>query len=88
MEIDTKAREKEQLLAGLAMHTGTEHWFQHWTGRFVYTEGVRYLAGFRQRSRQIAIPGTVLLGHDSAPGRGSTADGMRRVRWGSDFGAV
>lgn len=26
------------------MHTGTETWFQHWTGRFTYTEGVQYLA--------------------------------------------
>jgi hypothetical protein len=35
---------KEDLLAGLAMFTGTETWFRHWSGRFTYTEGVKYLA--------------------------------------------
>jgi hypothetical protein len=42
---------------------------------------------FRQRSRQRAIPGTVLPGHDCA-WTGSKADGMRRMRRGSDFGAA
>ena len=41
----------------------------------------------RQRSRQTAISRTVLWGM-VAPGRGSTSDGMRRLRWGSDFGAA
>jgi len=35
---------KEDLLAGLAMFTGTETWFRHWSGRFTYTEGLKYLA--------------------------------------------
>jgi hypothetical protein len=35
---------KDELLLGLAMHTGSETWFRHWSGRFVYTEGVQYLA--------------------------------------------
>ena len=35
---------KEELAAGLALHTGTTCWFRHWTGRLVYTEGVQFLA--------------------------------------------
>jgi hypothetical protein len=43
MQTNTDRRKKD-LLAGLAMHTGTATWFRHWTGSLVYTEGVKYLA--------------------------------------------
>ncbi len=43
MEV-TKADRKEAILNGLAGHIGTEQWFRHWSRRFTYTEGVRYLA--------------------------------------------
>jgi hypothetical protein len=33
-----------KLLAALAMHTGSESVFRHWTRRIVYTEGVQDLA--------------------------------------------
>ena len=35
---------KARLLASLAMHTGSESVFRHWTGLLVYTEGVQDLA--------------------------------------------
>ena len=38
-----KARH-EKLLAGLDGFHGTERWFRHWTRRFTYTEGIKYLA--------------------------------------------
>lgn len=39
------AREKgEKLAASLAMHTGSESVFRHWTRHLVYTEGVKDLA--------------------------------------------
>lgn len=38
------ANKKAKLLASLAMHTGSECVFRHWTGRLVYTEGVEDLA--------------------------------------------
>jgi len=44
MQTNTQDRRKHELLAGLAMHTGTETWFRHWTGRLVYTDGLKYLA--------------------------------------------
>jgi hypothetical protein len=44
MDTTAQDKRKEELLAGLAMHTGTETWFRHWTGRCTYTEGVKYLA--------------------------------------------
>jgi hypothetical protein len=33
-----------ELKAGLAMHTGSEVWYRHWTNELVYTEGIEYLA--------------------------------------------
>ena len=44
MQTDTQDRKREELLAGLAIHTGSEQVFRHWTRRFAYTEGVQYLA--------------------------------------------
>jgi hypothetical protein len=35
---------KAKLLASLAMHTGSECVFRHWTSSIVYTEGVQDLA--------------------------------------------
>jgi hypothetical protein len=35
---------KSELIAGLALHTGSTCWFRHWTARFIYTEGVQSLA--------------------------------------------
>jgi hypothetical protein len=32
------------LEADLAQFCGTENWWQHWTGRLTYTDGVKYLA--------------------------------------------
>ncbi|GAB0120057.1 DUF6876 family protein [Acidisoma sp. 7E03] len=44
--MDTQATKLSpaDLQAGLAMHTGTERWFKHWSQRLIYTEGVRFLA--------------------------------------------
>jgi len=36
--------QRNSLLASLAMHTGSETVFRHWTRRLVYTEGVQDLA--------------------------------------------
>jgi len=36
--------QKAKLLASLAMHTGSQTVFRHWTRQLVYTEGVRDLA--------------------------------------------
>jgi hypothetical protein len=33
-----------ELEAGLRQFTGTEQWYRHWTGRILYTDGVKYLA--------------------------------------------
>lgn len=30
--------------ADLAVFTGTEHWYKHWLGRVVYTDGVKYVS--------------------------------------------
>ena len=35
---------KAELVTGLALHTGSTCCLRHWTGRFVYTEGVQFLA--------------------------------------------
>lgn len=32
-----------ELLAGLGLHTGTMDYYKHWSRRFVYTEGVKFL---------------------------------------------
>ncbi len=42
---------------------------------------------FRQRSRQVAIPGR-FCSSMIAPGRWRTADGLPRMRWGSNCGAA
>ena len=39
-----KDDQKEAILSGLTAHIGTEKWFRHWSRRFTYTEGVRFLA--------------------------------------------
>ena len=44
MTAETAKSEREALLARLAMHTGSETVFRHWTRRLVYTEGVQDLA--------------------------------------------
>jgi hypothetical protein len=36
--------QRNSLLASLAIHTGSETVFRHWTRRLVYTEGVQDLA--------------------------------------------
>ena len=33
-----------EILSGLSQFTGSEEYFKHWTGRLIFTEGVRYLA--------------------------------------------
>jgi hypothetical protein len=35
------AEKKAKLLASLAMHTGPQCVFRHWTGRIVYTDALR-----------------------------------------------
>jgi hypothetical protein len=44
MRTDVENDKKAKLLASLAMHTGSESVFRHWTRRLVYTEGVQHLA--------------------------------------------
>lgn len=44
MTPETAADRKDWLIRQLAMHTGSECCFRHWTGRLVYTEGVQFLA--------------------------------------------
>ncbi len=36
--------EKAALQARLAMHTGSQVWYRHWSGHLIYTEGVQDLA--------------------------------------------
>ena len=45
MTTDIPNDKKARLLASLAMHTGSESVFLHWTKRRGYTEGVQALAG-------------------------------------------
>ena len=44
MTTDIPNDKKAKLRASLAMHTGSESVFLHWTKRLVYTEGVQDLA--------------------------------------------
>jgi hypothetical protein len=44
MTPDITKDKRAKLLASLAMHTGSESVFRHWTRRLVYTEGVQDLA--------------------------------------------
>jgi hypothetical protein len=72
-------------LAGLV--TGTQQIYAQAVRRLAahYRRSPDLLNGFRQHSRQIR--GRFCSGM-IAPGRGSEADGMRRMRWDSDFGAA
>jgi len=38
------SEEVEKLQSELAGFTGTEQWYRHWTGRLLYTDGVKHLA--------------------------------------------
>jgi hypothetical protein len=44
MTADTSAEKETRLLASLAMHTGSECVYRHWSRQPVYTEGVQDLA--------------------------------------------
>ena len=44
MTTELANNQRNSLLASLAMHTGSETVFRHWTRRLVYTEGVQDLA--------------------------------------------
>lgn len=44
MTIESAKNRGAKLLASLAMHTGSESLFRHWTRHLVYTEGVQDLA--------------------------------------------
>ena len=43
--METEKKTKEPLSeSDLAQFTGTEHWYKHWLGKVVFTDGVKYLA--------------------------------------------
>ena len=43
--METQKKTKEPLSeSDLAQFTGTEHWYKHWLGKVVFTDGVKYLA--------------------------------------------
>ena len=44
MDMQATQISRADLEAGLAMHTGSERWFKHWSQRIIYTEGVKFLA--------------------------------------------
>ena len=48
MNTQTTKLSPADLQAGLAMHTGSQRWFKHWSQRILYTEGVRFLATHAQ----------------------------------------
>ena len=43
MQIEETKDRGQALRAGLAMHTGSEHIYRHWTGTLRFTDGVKYL---------------------------------------------